>query len=193
MIGSGILKLATENRSNDRRRSEFKFSRQMAKRTSLQKQSLSARCLLAKLFSTRRTRGRFTLCPQICRSTRIKSRDPNDSNDDHSFFQDRFTFVWRCSFASGTAPGRTFCTATPAQCQEVRYAISAGILRSFASRCDGMSHLIVRNIIRFPKWRFKNAAVCSWNRVNGKNVVKRGTPRQSRTGRVIWFYLIQEG
>lgn len=98
----------------------------MAERTTLQKQSLSAPRLLAQLFRPWRGFGRFILRQQICRWTRIKSREPKESYKNQSYFQDGFTLVTPSSFGAGIKPGPTFCTAALLWCQEVRYFMSVG-------------------------------------------------------------------
>ena len=159
MIGIGILKLATQDWSYDRWRTKFQFSGQMADRATLQKQSFSTPRFLAQLFRAGRSGGRLILSPQICGPARRKGREPNDSDDDPSYFQDECTLVLQSSFGFRAKFGRTFCTALLLRCQEIRYAILFGIWHPFASQREMMSHPIAGKIIRLSATCVEDVAV----------------------------------
>lgn len=165
----------------------------MAKRATLQKQSFSAPCLIAQRYRAGGSCGGLILCQQTGNSARMQSREPNQGDDGHSYFQDGFTLALQSPSGCGAEPGGTFCTATSLSCQEIRYPILSGILQSFPRQGRSESRQIARKNQQFPDEVDKALGSQLWKLFSGKQVVKRGIHGQSATSMGLRSYLIQEG
>ena len=162
----------------------------MAKRATLQEQSVSVPFLVTQFFHTGRSCSGLTLRQQIGRSTRIKSHEPKDSYDDHSYFQDGFFLAQQFMFGCGTESGWNFCTATLHTCQEIRYAILFGLLHSIPKRCEVKSHQVIQSFIRFFTKCLENVAVRFWRVLGGRYYVQSVPHRDNIMRRYICFYPI---
>src|ERR1700722_13119587 len=121
----------------------------MAKRASLQKQSFSAPRLVAQLFRVRRSGRGLTLRRQSACFMAVESREHQHNDEDDSFFQNRLFLIKRFPLGNAANCGRTFCTARPSQCQEIRYSNLPGIMQCILSDTGKTNHQLLTNLTGF--------------------------------------------
>jgi hypothetical protein len=134
----------------------------MTKRASLQKQSFSAPRLVAKLFRVRRSGRGLTLRRRSACFMAAESSEHQHHDEEDSFFQNRLFLTKRFPFGNAANCGRTFCTARPPQCQEIRYSHLPGIMQRILSDTGKTSHQLLQISPDFARRIAENMAVRFW-------------------------------